>query len=84
MAALLRERLDAVEVVVKDVSGGCGAFYDVLVVSPRFVGTTIVAQHRLVCSVLELELGKMHGLTVKTATPATRAAAVAAAAAPPR
>ena len=80
MAALLRARLDAVEVVVKDVSGGCGAFFDVLVVSQRFVGASVVAQHRLVNAALEAEVGKMHGLTVKTATPAARAAAVAAAA----
>lgn len=48
MAALLRERLAATHVDVKDVSGGCGSFYNVTVVSPRFEGMPMIRQHRRV------------------------------------
>lgn len=66
MAALLKEKLQAERVEVRDVSGGCGDFYQVTVVSPLFKGLTIVKQHRAVNEVLEAHIGKMHGLTLKT------------------
>lgn len=48
MTALLREKLAATHVEVKDVSGGCGSFYTVTVVSPRFEGLSPIKQHRCV------------------------------------
>lgn len=78
IAALLRERLAAVDVVVRDVSGGCGSFFEIKVVSPLFVGMSVVRQHRAVNTVLEAEIGKMHGLTLKTLAPAAATAATAA------
>ncbi len=51
---------------MKDVSGGCGDFYQVFVVSPQFEGMLTVKQHRTVNAVLEADIGKMHGLTVRT------------------
>lgn len=70
MANVLRERLAAAHVEIKDVSGGCGSFYTVVVVSPQFDGITTIKQHRLVNEALEKDIGKMHGLTLKTFTPA--------------
>lgn len=71
--------LPTCSVEVKDVSGGCGDFYQVLVVSPRFAGLNTVKQHRAVNAVLEADIGKMHGLTLKTMDPAQWAQARAAA-----
>ena len=50
MSALLRDKLGATHVEVKDVSGGCGSFYIVTVVSPRFEGLSPIKQHRCVCA----------------------------------
>jgi stress-induced morphogen len=43
--------------------------YNITVVSSRFAGVGLVAQHRLVHDVLRAELGAMHGLTLRTLTP---------------
>ena len=77
MSRLLTERLGASHVEVRDVSGGCGSFFNVTVVAARFEGLAVVKQHRAVNEVLEAEIGKMHGLTIKTMTPAVWAAAAA-------
>ena len=71
MEAKLRDELDAVNVTVEDVSGGCGAMYKAYVESPRFVGLNIVKQHKLVQGVLKEEIAEMHGFTLKTAKPQT-------------
>ena len=54
-------------------SEGCGAFYNILVESPDFVGKSLVAQHRLVKGALKKEIGEIHGLTLQTRTPNTEA-----------
>ena len=54
------------EVAVTDTSGGCGAFFDVLVVSSRFAGLSPLAQHRRVAAALGPAVAKMHGMTIKT------------------
>jgi len=74
MSRILTERLGAQHVEVKDVSGGCGAFFNVLVVAARFEGLPVMQQHRAVNAALEAEIGKMHGLTIRTLTPAAFAA----------
>ena len=74
MEHLLRERLSATAVTVVDASGGCGSFYNVTVVSTRFEGMSTIKQHRAVTEVLEAEIGKMHGLTIRTLTPAQHTA----------
>lgn len=79
MEEVLKERLAASHVEVKDVSGGCGAFYTVIVVSPQFTGLTPLKQHRLVNEALEKDIGKMHGLTLRTFSPEGWAKQVAAA-----
>lgn len=69
MIQLLKDKLQAAVVDVKDVSGGCGEFYQISVVSPLFKGMPMVKQHRAVNEVLESHIGKMHGLTLKTSAP---------------
>ena len=66
MIAVLQRTLGASKVEVTDISGGCGAFFKVLVVAPAFTGLPIVKAHRLVLDALEKEVGKMHGLTIET------------------
>mmetsp|Transcript_25645 Transcript_25645/g.24503 ORF Transcript_25645/g.24503 Transcript_25645/m.24503 type:complete len:97 (-) Transcript_25645:120-410(-) len=51
---------------VKDVSGGCGAMFDISVESHKFKGKSLVAQHKMVTKVLSSEIKDMHGLTLKT------------------
>ncbi|KDO20676.1 hypothetical protein SPRG_13428 [Saprolegnia parasitica CBS 223.65] len=70
MATSLRQALSATHVKVDDISGGCGSMYKIEVASPTFEGKNRVAQHRLVNEVLKEEIGGMHGLTLKTYTPA--------------
>ena len=69
MEAKLRDELDAVNVTVEDVSGGCGAMYKAYVESPKFAGLNTVKQHKLVQGVLKEEIAEMHGFTLKTAKP---------------
>jgi stress-induced morphogen len=53
---------------VTDVSGGCGSFFKVKVVSPAFQGKSLVERNRLVYAALKDEIGEMHGLNVECAT----------------
>ncbi len=66
MRALLVARFKSTICTVEDTSGGCGAFYRVVCVSPMFEGMRPLAQHRAVQEVLKMEIGTMHGLTIET------------------
>lgn len=55
-------------VSVKDVSAGCGSFFQVEVISPVFEGKGLVQQHRMVNEVLREEIKVIHGLTINTKT----------------
>ncbi len=66
MKAALESSLKATRVEVTDVSGGCGAFFKVLVVADAFAGVPTVRAHRMVLDALEKDVGKMHGLTIET------------------
>ena len=54
------------EIVVKDMSGGCGAMYNIYVASPSFKNLNMIKQHRLVQGILKEEIKEMHGLTIET------------------
>ncbi len=75
MEAVLRSKLGAMHVAVADKSGGCGAFFDIHVVSPSFEGMTTMKQHRAVNEALAAEIASCHGVTLKTMTPAAWEAA---------
>ena len=49
-----------------DIAGGCGSMYKISVVSPEFAGKNMVAQHKMVTTILKTEISEMHGLTIKT------------------
>ena len=65
----LRSALNASDVNVEDISGGCGSMYRVEVESPMFSGVSLVKQHRMVNEVLKSEITGMHGLTISTRAP---------------
>ncbi|KAF0971983.1 hypothetical protein FDP41_009679 [Naegleria fowleri] len=61
---------DSTVIKVNDISGGCGAMFDILVVSKKFEGVSLVKQHKMVMEVLKRDIQNMHGLTINTKTPA--------------
>ncbi|KAA1466004.1 bola-like protein [Dentipellis sp. KUC8613] len=62
----LSERFTPSELLVQDVSGGCGTFYAITIASQAFKGLPMVKQHRLVNDVLKKEIEGIHGLQLKT------------------
>jgi len=64
--AKLTNRFTPSELLVQDVSGGCGTFYAITIASRAFNGLPIVKQHRLVTDVLKQEIEGIHGLQIKT------------------
>ncbi|XP_034237021.1 bolA-like protein 3 [Thrips palmi] len=54
---------------VVDISGGCGAMYDITVLAPELKGLSIVKQHRMINEVLKEEIKDMHGLRINTSAP---------------
>ena len=68
LIGLLRQRFPkATEVAVADVSGGCGAMYEVYVEAPDFKGVRAVRQHQMITDALKAEIKDMHGLRISTA-----------------
>lgn len=57
--------------VVMDITcgGGCGAKFDILVVSPEFEGVGVLNRQRKVHAALGGQMKMIHGLTIKAWTP---------------
>ncbi|CAH4031610.1 unnamed protein product [Pieris brassicae] len=58
-------------VSVEDISGGCGAMYEISIEAKEFIGLSRVKQHRLVTETLKTEIAEMHGIRIHT-TPSTK------------
>ncbi|KAK9807727.1 hypothetical protein WJX72_007244 [[Myrmecia] bisecta] len=70
----LRDRLQASDVTVLDTSGGCGASFEVAVVSDQFEGKKLLDRHKLVNAALAEEMKSIHALSIKKCwTPAQQA-----------
>ncbi|XP_060596364.1 bolA-like protein 3 [Ruditapes philippinarum] len=54
---------------VSDISGGCGAMFEVAIEAEEFRGLRTVKQHMLVNEALKKEIGQMHGLRIHTKVP---------------
>ncbi|KAI5643251.1 bolA-like protein domain-containing protein [Phthorimaea operculella] len=54
---------------VHDISGGCGAMYEISIEAKEFSGLTMVKQHRLVTDALKTEISEMHGIRIHTTPP---------------
>jgi acid stress-induced BolA-like protein IbaG/YrbA len=55
---------------IRDVSGGCGAQFSLLVVSAAFESVSRVQQQRMVNEALEPHVGNVHSISMATLTPA--------------
>ncbi|XP_077569889.1 bolA-like protein 3 [Stigmatopora nigra] len=70
IAAVLKEKFpQASSLKVVDISGGCGAMYEVHIESSEFHGKRTVQQHHLVNQALKDEIQGMHGLRIFTDIP---------------
>lgn len=63
---ILKNKFEPVNLEVKDVSGGCGSMFSIVVESGKFKGLPMIKQHRLVNEVLKDEISQWHGLQLKT------------------
>lgn len=67
---ILREKFPlASSLKVVDISGGCGAMYEIHIESSEFKGKRTVQQHQLVNQALKEEIQGMHGLRIFTDFP---------------
>ena len=66
----IKNSLNAIHVTATDQSDGCGAKYEIVVVSNDFIGKLKLAQHRLVHKAIEEQAKHIHALTIKTKTEA--------------
>lgn len=70
IAALLETKLSPTDLLVQDVSGGCGSMYAIDITSPDFRGKTVLKQQRMVNEALGDVLKGWHGVQIRTkATP---------------
>eukprot|EP00057_Strongylocentrotus_purpuratus_P004755 XP_003729372.1 PREDICTED: bolA-like protein 3 [Strongylocentrotus purpuratus] len=68
--SVLQEKFPtATDIQVEDISGGCGAMYQIHVESDVFKGKRTVQQHMLVNKALAEEVKEMHGLRISTTVP---------------
>lgn len=63
---ILKDCFTPKDLLVKDVSGGCGSMFAILIESEQFKGISMIKQHRLVNQVLKDEIAKWHGIQLKT------------------
>ncbi|EGS20245.1 uncharacterized protein CTHT_0039840 [Thermochaetoides thermophila DSM 1495] len=57
------------ELIVRDISGGCGSMYGIDITSEKFKGLTILKQQRLVNAALKDLMKDWHGVQLKTKAP---------------
>jgi BolA-like protein 3 len=57
------------ELMVQDISGGCGSMYGIEIASERFRGTNMLKQQRMVNAVLGDEMKNWHGVQLRTKIP---------------
>ncbi|XP_034381939.1 bolA-like protein 3 isoform X2 [Cyclopterus lumpus] len=70
IATVLKEKFPlAASLKVVDISGGCGAMYEIHIESNEFKGKRTVQQHKLVNQALKEEIQGMHGLRIFTDVP---------------
>ncbi|XP_070821189.1 bolA-like protein 3 [Chaetodon auriga] len=70
IANILKEKFPlASSLKVVDISGGCGAMYEIHIESSEFKGKRTIQQHQLVNQALKEEIQGMHGLRIFTDVP---------------
>ncbi|KAG0369939.1 bola protein [Gamsiella multidivaricata] len=63
-------QLGATHVEGKDISGGCGQNFEIIIVSPMFEGKTTLQKHRMVNEALKDQIALVHAFSQKSYTPA--------------
>ncbi|WAO88745.1 Hypothetical protein NCS54_00610700 [Fusarium falciforme] len=69
IAKILAEKLSPSELLVQDVSGGCGSMYAIDITSAAFKGQTILKQQRMVNAALGDLVKGWHGVQIRTKVP---------------
>nr|XP_056716085.1 bolA-like protein 3 [Euleptes europaea] len=73
VAQILKEKFpQAAAIKVVDISGGCGAMYEIHIESEEFKEKRTVQQHQMVNQALNEEIKAMHGLRIFTSVPKHR------------
>lgn len=67
--SLLEKAFRPSQLLVQDISGGCGSMFAIRIESTEFKGLTSVKQQQLVYKALGAEIAKWHGLQLKTSVP---------------
>eukprot|EP00658_Telonema_sp_P-2_P083057 TRINITY_DN889_c0_g2_i5.p1 TRINITY_DN889_c0_g2~~TRINITY_DN889_c0_g2_i5.p1 ORF type:complete len:101 (-),score=37.85 TRINITY_DN889_c0_g2_i5:307-609(-) len=67
---LISEAVEEAEIVVEDVSGGCGAKFQLQVVSESFDGMNPLARQRQINTILKPVMPEIHAIQMKCMTPA--------------
>ncbi|KAK5628005.1 hypothetical protein RRF57_003720 [Xylaria bambusicola] len=57
------------ELMVQDISGGCGSMYGIEITSEKFRGANMLKQQRMVNTVLSGEMKSWHGVQLRTKIP---------------
>ncbi|CAH9109771.1 unnamed protein product [Cuscuta europaea] len=65
--SLLTAKLVPSHLAVTDISGGCGASFEVEIVSSKFEGKRLLERHRMVNDALKEVLGDIHALSITKA-----------------
>ncbi|GMR44527.1 hypothetical protein PMAYCL1PPCAC_14722 [Pristionchus mayeri] len=60
--------LEPLHTVVEDMSDGCGAKFDIFIVSDRFAGKRVLERHRMVNDALKEVMETIHAVTIKALT----------------
>ncbi|KAJ4843616.1 BolA-like protein 2 [Turnera subulata] len=63
----LQSKLNPSHLEVIDTSGGCGASFEIEIVSEQFEGKRLLERHRLVNGALVEEMKEIHALSIKKA-----------------
>ncbi|XP_074051262.1 bolA-like protein 3 [Macrotis lagotis] len=67
---VLKEKFPRASTIkVTDISGGCGAMYEIHIESEEFKDKRTVQQHQMVNKALKEEIKEMHGLRIFTSVP---------------
>ncbi|KAG5916322.1 hypothetical protein E4U61_003708 [Claviceps capensis] len=66
IAERLRKELQPTELLVRDVSGGCGSMYAIDIASPVFKGLSMLKQQRMVNAALGDLMRGWHGVQLNT------------------
>ncbi|NXC45931.1 BOLA3 protein, partial [Penelope pileata] len=70
LSRVLREKFPRASAIrVADISGGCGAMYEIHIESEEFREKRTVQQHQMVNQALREEIKSMHGLRIFTSVP---------------